>query len=140
MRLVTNQLINDFKIVELHTDFMGYIVPDKEDLSFHHLILSREFCRRMNVPEEGYFYSNGCILKQTTSHNYYHLIQEKDPERACEITSEIIDQKIKGKLDIDNLKQIREILLSFEKEYCSTTTRKGYPLIKEQYLRERIKL
>lgn len=50
------------------------------------------------------------------------------------ITSEMIDENIKGSLDMDNLKRILDILHSFEREHCSDRGKKGNYLIKEEYL------
>ena len=50
------------------------------------------------------------------------------------ITSEMIDENIKGHLDMNNLKRILDILHSFEREHCSDKSKKGNYLIKEEYL------
>ena len=94
-------------------------------------MIARRDCTKLNVPSEGYLEWNGAILKQLTSHNYLHYIENKDYDRFLAITSELIDENIKGKIDKDNLIMIRDILLSFEREYTD---------IKEIYVRERIKL
>ena len=52
----------------------------------------------------------------------------------------MIDENIKGKIDIENLKHIRDLLLYFEKEYKDDTTKKGKRLIKWEYINRRIDL
>lgn len=105
---------------------MGYEYH-KSDASYHHLIVPR----RKGGPE---IIQNGAILMQSTSHNYLHTIEKYDLEIFEFITSEMIDENIKGYLDKENLHYIDDALKYFEHEYCSATTKKGKPLIKEQYL------
>ena len=115
-----------YKLRELGIDFMGYEYH-KSDASYHHLIVPR----RKGGPET---IQNGAILMQSTSHNYLHTIEKYDLEIFEFITSEMIDENIKGYLDKENLHYIDDALKYFEHEYCSATTKKGKPLIKEQYL------
>ena len=139
MREVTNLMIRDFKIMQLGYDFLGYKVNRKKDLSFHHLIIPHRESKAYGIGE-GYLYWNGAILVQDTSHEYLHSIEQKDEEIFLKITSEMIDQNMKGRLDIENLRQIRSMLEYFEKEHCSDRTKKGKLLIKDKYLSERIRL
>lgn len=139
MREVTNLMIRDFKIMQLGYDFLGYKVSRKKDLSFHHLIIPHRESRAYGIGE-GYLYWNGAILVQDTSHDYAHIIEKIDPEIFLGITSEMIDQNIKGHLDVENLRQIRSMLEYFEREHCSDRSKKGKLLIKEEYIRERIRL
>lgn len=115
-----------YKLRELGIDFMGYEYH-KSDASYHHLIIPR----RKGGPET---IQNGAILMQSTSHNYLHTIEKYDLEIFEFITSEMIDENIKGYLDKENLHYIDDALKYFEHEYCNATTKKGKPLIKEQYL------
>ena len=131
MKFITEKMYKDFDMKHLGYDFMGYLFRHKDELSFHHTMIARRDCTKLNVPNEGYLEWNGAILKQITSHNYLHYIENKDYDRFLAITSELIDENIKGKIDKDNLIMIRDILLSFEREYTD---------IKEIYVRERIKL
>ena len=119
-------MIRMYKLRELGIDFMGYEYH-KSDASYHHLIIPR----RKGGPET---IQNGAILIQSTSHNYLHTIEKYDLEIFEFITSEMIDENIKGYLDKENLHYIDDALKYFEHEYCSATTKKGKPLIKEQYL------
>lgn len=134
MKPVTRLMINDFKIKQLGFDFMGYDFKKVRDLSFHHLIVARRDCKAMGMGD-GYSYENGAILVQETSHNYLHLIEHYDEEIFNLVTSEMIDEKIKGRIDPENLKRINDLLLYFEKEHCSTRNKKGKMLIREKYIR-----
>lgn len=107
MKEITKQMIKDFRITKLGYDFMGYNVNKNASLSFHHLIIPHRDCKMRGLGE-GYLYWNGAILKQNTSHDYLHLIESKDYDIFLAITSEMIDENIKGYLDISNLKQIHD--------------------------------
>ena len=139
MKEITKIMINDFKIMKLGYDFLGYKVNRKQDLSYHHLIIPRRRCKE-NGLGEGYLYWNGAILRQNTSHDYLHLIENIDPEIFYELTSEMIDENIKGRLDIDNLKRIHDLLLYFEREHDHDTSKKGKLLIKREFVTGRVNL
>ena len=134
MKKITERIIKDFKIMKLGYDFMGYNVDKKSSLSFHHLIIPRRESRKYKIGN-GYLYWNGAILMQNTSHDYLHLIESKDHDMFLAITSEMIDENIKGYLDITNLRYINDVLCQFEREHCGDRTKKGKLLIKEEYLR-----
>ena len=139
MREVTKLMVNDFKIMKLGMDFMGYHVNRKQDLSYHHLIIPRRHCKEAGLGE-GYLYWNGAILRQDTSHAYAHVIEKIDPDIFYELTSEMIDENIKGRLDIDNLKRIHDLLLYFEREHDHDTSKKGKLLIKREFVTGRVNL
>ena len=139
MKEVTKLMINDFKIMKLGYDFLGYKVNRKQDLSYHHLIIPRRHCKGAGLGE-GYLYWNGAILRQNTSHDYLHIIEKIDPDIFYELTSEMIDENIKGRLDIDNLKRIRDLLLYFEREHDHDTSKKGKLLIKREFVTGRVNL
>ena len=139
MKNITEQMIKDFKIMKLGFDFMGYKVDKKQSLSFHHLIIPHRESKNYGIGD-GYLYWNGAILRQNTSHDYFHLIEAKDHDLFLAITSEMIDQNIKGYLDKQNLIYIRDCLLIFEREHCYDRNKKGKLLIKEEFIRGRIKL
>lgn len=139
MKEITKIMVNDFKIMKLGMDFMGYHVNRKQDLSYHHLIIPRRHCKEAGLGE-GYLYWNGAILRQNSSHDYLHLIENIDPDIFYELTSEMIDENIKGRLDIDNLKRIHDLLLYFEREHDHDTTKKGKLLIKREFVTTRIPL
>ena len=139
MREVTKIMVNDFKIMKLGMDFMGYKVNRTKDLSFHHLIIPHRESKTYGIGE-GYLYWNGAILRQDTSHEYAHVIEKIDPDIFYELTSEMIDENIKGRLDTDNLKRIHDLLLYFEREHDHDTTKKGKLLIKREFVTTRIPL
>lgn len=139
MREITEKMIKDFKIMKLGFDFMGYKVDKKQSLSFHHLIVPHRESRNYGIGD-GYLYWNGAILRQNTSHDYLHTIEAKDYDLFLAITSEMIDENVKGYLDKENLIYIRDCLELFEREHCSDVTSKGKKLIKEEYIKGRIKL
>ena len=129
-------MIKNFKIMELGFDFMGYSVDKKSSLSFHHLIIPHRESQKHKIGE-GYLYWNGAILRQNTSHDYLHLIETIDYNMFMAITSEMIDENIKGYLDIANLRYINDVLCQFEREHCSDMSKKGKLLIKDDYLKRR---
>ena len=138
MKQVSKLLINDFKIKELGYDFLGFSLQKGSILSFHHLILSKEYCKKAHLGK-GYWYWNGVILVQDTAHEYLHLIQRYDDELFRYLTSEMVDMKFKGYLDIKNLIAIGQILDYFEYQHIEDKTDKGHYFIKEKYLdRKRI--
>ena len=136
MREITKEMIKSYKIKEF--DFMGYDIKKKQGLSFHHLIVPHRESRHYGIGE-GYVWWNGAILVQHTSHDYLHLIENKEEEIFNRITSEMIDENVKVKLDIDNLKRIKNLLIYFEKEYQNKRSKKGKILIKSSYILERHK-
>lgn len=137
MKEITKIMVKDFRIMKLGYDFMGYQVKRKESLSFHHLIIPHRNCKEKGLGE-GYLVWNGAILVQSSSHDYLHVVESRDYDRFLAITSEMIDENIKGYLDIDNLRRIADILRSFEKEYCNARTKKGKMLIKEEFIKGRM--
>ena len=139
MKEITKIMVNDFKIMKLGYDFLGYKVNRKQDLSFHHLIIQRRHCKEAGLGE-GYLYWNGAILRQNTSHDYLHIIEKIDPDIFYELTSEMIDENIKGRLDIDNLKRIHDLLLYFEREHDHDASKKGKLLIKREFVTGRVNL
>ena len=133
MREITRIMIKNFKIGKLGYDFMGYTFGNKENLNFHHLIIAHRNCKAKGIPNEGYLYWNGAILNCRTSHPYLHVIEMYDNDMFYAITSEMVDENIKGKLDIKNIKRIHDILNQFEKEHCGDYTKSGKKLIKKEY-------
>ena len=61
MREVTKLMVNEFKIMKLGMDFMGYRVTRKEQLSFHHLLVAHRDCKELHIPSDGYVRWNGEI-------------------------------------------------------------------------------
>lgn len=139
MREITMQMIEYYKIIKLGYDFMGYPALKRNALSFHHLIVPKRECKTKGLGE-GYLWWNGAILNQSTSHEYLHLIEAKNYDMFLAITSEMINENVKGYLDRENLLKIRDILERFEKEHCSDRGKKGDLLIKDSYLKRMRKL
>lgn len=128
MKQITKDMIKEFKIKQLGYDFMGYSLQKDDIYTFHHLIIPNREGGKITR-------ENGAILCGKSAHPYLHVIENKDYELFCAITSEMIDENIKGSLDIENLRYIDDCLTHFEREYCSARTRKGKVLIKESYLK-----
>lgn len=120
-------MINEFKIKELGYDFMGYRLQKGDIYTFHHLIIPN----RNGGPYERW---NGAILF-STPHQYIHVIEAKDYDLFCYLTSEMIDMNIKGYLDKNNLRRINDLLKQFESEHERDRGKKGRILIKEEYKR-----
>jgi hypothetical protein len=139
MREITREMIKMYKIDKLGFDFMGYTFQRKGDLSFHHLIVPHRVCKELGIGE-GYVLRNGAILTQATAHDYLHIIERVDPDMFYAITSEMLDENMLRSLEIANLKRIRDILLTFEKEHCSDTNKHGQYLIKPSFVEKRISL
>lgn len=131
---ITREMIKKYGIKDF--DFLGYDIKRKETLSFHHLIVAHRYCKEQGLGE-GYVMWNGAILVQDTSHDYLHTIEHIDYDAFCALTSEMIDMNIKGYLDKDNLRYIKDILLSFEREHDHDRNKKGRLLIKREYVHNR---
>ena len=137
MREITKEMIKLYDIKKLDYDFMGYTFRNINELSFHHLIVPHRDCKREGLGE-GYLLWNGAILKQDTSHEYLHTIERIDREVFLQITKEMVDENNKRKIDIENLKRIRELLLYFEEKYKDIENKQGKKLIKQKYITQRI--
>lgn len=134
MKEITRQMIKIYKIKQF--DFMGYDIKNKKLLSFHHLIIPHRESKKYGIGD-GYLLWNGAILVQETSHEYLHTIEHIDYDVFCALSSEMIDMNIKGYLDIQNLRQIKDILLYFEREHDRDRNKKGRLLIKREYTQNR---
>ena len=134
MKPITQEMIKIYKINDF--DFMGYDIKQKESLSFHHLIVPHRHCKEQGLGE-GYLIWNGAVLVKKTSHDYLHIIEKVDFDVFSAITSEMIDMNIKGRLDIENLRYIKDILLSFEREHDHDQNKNGKLLIKREYTHNR---
>lgn len=138
MKEITRLMVDEFNLKKLKYDFMGYSFNRTDQLSFHHLLIAHRDCTKLHAPCDGYTRGNGAILRQNTSHDYLHAIEPIDYDMFLAITSEMLDENHKGKLDIENLKKIRDILECFEREHCGDRTKNNRPLIKEEYIKGRI--
>lgn len=137
MKTITRDMMKDYNIHKLGYDFMGYTFDRREDLSFHHLVVPKRDCKAAGLGE-GYLRWNGAILNQNTSHDYLHIIERMDRDTFLRITAEMVEENLKGKLDIDNLKRIRELLLYFEDKYEKETNSKGQLILKRKFITKRI--
>lgn len=132
MNKVVRQMVKTYKIKKLKYDFAGYYFINTKELSFHHLLVPS----RLDGDYKPY---NGVILKQSTSHDYMHLIEKVDPELYDLITLELYKENING-ITLENIKRIRDVFLYFESNYSSLLDKNGKSLIKEKYISERVKL
>lgn len=139
MKPVTREMIKKYQINKLGYDFMGYQVNTLNGLSFHHLIVPKRDCKAQGFGD-GYQIWNGAILVQDTSHDYLHIIEQNDRDMFLAITQEMIAQNQMGKLDIYHLRRIRDVLLSFERDYADLQNNKGKSLIRRKYIERRIDL
>ena len=139
MKPITKKMIKIYNIKKLKYDFMGYKIDKMQSLSFHHLIIPHKDSRAKGIGD-GYLLWNGALLVQDTSHDYLHIIEAIDREIFLAITQQMIEENQLGKLDIKNLKRIRDLLLYFEKEHSTIKNKKGKLLIKQKYITNRIDL
>ena len=139
MRDITKLMIAKYKLLELKYDFMGYEFNKEKELSFHHLIVPKRICIAQNIPEDGYLDWNCALLKMRSSHQFLHVIERYDRDRFNAITLWLIDENIKGYLDMYNIRKIDDILCGFEREYSGARTKHGDPLIKEEYTRRLVR-
>ena len=128
MKEITKLMISEFKIKQLGYDFMGYSLNKNDIYTAHHLIIPARYGGKLTR-------QNTAVLCGQSSHPYLHVIENKDEEIFYHITSEMIDMNIKGRLDVENLREIDDLLTYFEREHCSDRGKKGKMLIKEEYLR-----
>ena len=133
MKEITREMIKKLQLNKLGYDMMGYLFTNTNQLSYHHMIIAKKDGGLMT-------FENGAILRQNTSHDYLHCINLVDPEIFYLITRELIDENIKRRVDIENLKKIRDLLLYFEREHDHDYTKKGKILIKREFVEERIDL
>ena len=127
--------IKKYALLKLKYDFMGYPFEDIYDLSYHHLIVPKRMCAELGIGRE-YYEWNGAILVRNTAHPYLHIVEKLDKEKFQAISYEILQQKLKGYIDFENLKVIDDILYRFEKEHSDDKLKKcSKPLIREEYTR-----
>lgn len=137
MKPVTREMVKIYNIKKLGYDFMGYKVDRLNSLSFHHLIIPKRDCKEMGHGD-GYYMWNGAILVQETSHDYLHIIEQIDRDMFLAITKEMIEENKLGRLDVQNLRRIREILIAFEREHDRDTNAKGKLLVRRKFKEDRL--
>ena len=128
MEKVTNIMINEFKIMDVGLDFMGYRVTDTKKLSYHHLLVPKRRKGKATI-------ENGALLIRDSSHDYIHIIERIDRKIYEAITREMLDENQKRKIDMDNIKRIDELLMEFEEKHKDDTLKKGNLIIKDVYKR-----
>lgn len=130
MSRLRERLYKEYKLEELGMDFMGYEFNNKKELSTHH-ILPRHSGGQSKK-------NNLCVLNRFTSHNYIHLIEDYDKKVFLQISSHLLKQVSLGKIDIDEIREIRDLLEFFEFKYRDEATRNGERLIKPEFKEKRI--
>lgn len=131
MGSLANRLFYDFELHKLGYDFMGYYFDDKKEISYHH-IQPRHYKGKTT-------YENGSLLVRETSHNYIHTIEEYEFNLFIELSQELIAEHKDG-ITKEHLLAIRQMLEFFEQRYKDMYTKRGVPIVKEEYTRRRIEL
>ena len=139
MRKVTREMIKEYDLKKKGYDFMGQTFDTINQLSFHHLIVPKRESRKKGIGE-GYVKWNGALLNQDTSHPYLHTIERFDRELFLEITKEMVEENLRGEINIENLKRIREMLLWFEAHYDDIYSSSGKEIIKPEFKTKRLVL
>lgn len=130
MSRLRERLYKEYKVDQLGFDFMGYSFKDKKELSTHHILP-----KHMGGETKK---KNLCILTRDTSHNYIHLIEDYDIKVFIQISGLLLEQVQKGKIGIEELKKIEELLLYFEDKFKDEESRNGELIIKPEYKEKRI--
>lgn len=126
---ITRVMITVFNITD--TDFMGYSV-NKDTANYHHLIIPR---RNGGVK----LICNGAILNKDTSHPYLHIIESKDYDMFFQITRLMMEENKLGRIDMNCLIKINDVLNCFEREHAGETNFLQEELIKEEYTKRLLK-
>lgn len=130
MSRLREKLYKIYNLEELGFDFMGYEFGSKKELSTHHIIPRHTGGQTKK--------GNLCVLNRTTSHNYIHLIEDYDYKAFLNISRILLEQVKQGKIDIEEVKRINELLLNFEEKHKDDEAKNGTLLIKEEYKTKRI--
>lgn len=128
MKEITKLMVNLYHIKKVGYDFMGYSFVSPTDLSYHHLILEKDKGGEETV-------ENGAILVRKTAHDYVHVIEKFDKEIFSKVREEMIKEKEKGFIDIENIKRINDLLLMFEEKHKEDTFKDGNLIIRDIYKR-----
>ena len=129
MKEITKLMIKEYKLMKLGYDFMGYDITNKNNLSFHHLIVPHRNCKAMGLGE-GYLERNGAILNQNTSHDYLHLIEAKDYDMFLAITNELIDENFSFRAQNFNFRDVFKNITDSLLNIASAIETKSIELIK----------
>lgn len=130
MSRLRERLYKDYNLENLGYDFLGYTFESKKELSTHH-ILPRHSGGKTKK-------DNLCVLNRYTAHNYIHLIEDYDYKVFLQISRELMEQVKQGKIDIQEIKNIFELLQFFEFKFRDKTDRNGDLIIKPEYKTKRI--
>ena len=138
MNINTKKMIEKYALMKLKIDFMGYEFDRINELSFHHLIVPHKDCKRYGIGS-GYCEWNGAILVQNTAHDYLHIIGNYDYEIFSRITDSMIQENLKQRIDIYELRKINDYLNYFEAKHCNVINKKGLPIIRKEYTKRLLK-
>lgn len=130
MTKLKNKLYEKFNLENLHYDFMGYEFDSIKDLTYHHI-------QPKNLAGKTTFENGALLIK--TSHGYIHTIESFEFKLFIELSQELKNEHIDG-ITKEHLLAIRQMLEYFESKYDGQYTRKGLPIIKEEFIRRRIDL
>ncbi len=131
MGKLANRLFYDFELDKNGYDFMGYFFDDKKQLSYHHII-PRHYGGKTT-------YENGSLLVRSTAHNYIHVIEALDYNLFIELSHELKQEHLDG-ITKEHLIAIRQMLELFESRHQGEYSKNGLLIIKEDFVRRRIKL
>ena len=129
MGKLTNRIFYDFDLYKLGHDFMGYEFDDKRELTYHHI-------QPKSMGGKTTF-DNGALLIKP-SHNYIHTIESYEFKLFIELAHELKAEHLDG-ITRDHLIAIHQMLEFFERKYEHQYTKRGVPIIKEDFIRRRIK-
>lgn len=130
MTKLKNKLYENFELYKIGCDFMGYDFDSIKDLTYHHI-------QPKNLDGKTTF-DNGALLIKT-SHNYIHIIESYEFRLFIELSQELKNEHKDG-ITKEHLLAIRQMLEYFEYKYGNQYTKKGLPIIKEEFVRRRIDL
>lgn len=113
------------KIWDMNTlDWLGY--DNYERYSFHHLV------KKCNGGER--VLNNGAVLHQG-SHSYLHTIEHYDLDKYIFLNRILKEVNMQRQLPTkEQLKQIKYVLLEFQREYENKTSSRDKPIIKKEYI------
>jgi hypothetical protein len=128
MKYITELMIRKYNIIKTGYDFMGYRFNEKKSLSYHHLIVPKKRGGK-ETP------ANGAILVRDSAHDYLHIIEHVNRKYYLWINEQMKEENDKGFLDMENIKNIDEILCEFEKKYYDETLKNGTYIVQDVYIR-----
>lgn len=127
MREVSRRLVADYKLQKLKLDFMGFYFNTINDLSFHHYLVQKQYCKEQGLGE-GYIYENGVMVEEN-AHKLLHTAERLDEDIFYAITSHFLNMKIKEALTKEDLLAIQDMLTYFIREHDRDRNSKGKLII-----------